>query len=97
MSGSNLLGDVLERTERQYAKPVLTLFSVLAFMLGALQIWIASKFATKTELQNQIQLMRDDLKEAHQEHMDDYRKIESSVDSINRLLLDRLPRPGERL
>jgi hypothetical protein len=91
-----MLGDVLERTEKQYARPLLTMFSVAAFILGGLQLWIASRFVTKDELKTEIQLMRDDLKNSHQDHMTDYLKLEDSVEAINRLLIDRLPRPGDR-
>lgn len=85
-----------ERQERSVGRPLLTLLGIAAFALSALQVWIASHFTTKAELQMSIGGMQESFQRAHAEHMADYEKLNHSIENINRLLMDRLPRPRER-
>lgn len=75
----------------RYIKPLLTLCAFLAVVLGALQAWIASKFVTRDEMER----LRTTLQHSHEDHMDDYRKIEEGMDELSRLMRQRLPRPKD--
>ncbi len=73
----------------RYIKPLITLFVFMGFILGALQMWIASSFVTKSEMER----LRSSLEHSHADHMDDYRKIEEGVEELQRIVRARLPRP----
>ena len=83
---SSDFGDSSSWVER-YIRPLLTIFAFLAVILGALQVWIASKFVTKDEM---ISLQKQ-LTHSHGDHMDDYRKIEDGVERLNQIIRKRLP------
>ncbi len=76
----------------RYIRPLLTLFAFLAVVLGALQMWIASRFVTKDEMEK----LRKDLQHSHADHMDDYKRIEEGVEDLGRILHERLPRAREQ-
>jgi len=77
----------------RYIKPLITLCIFLGMVLAALQMWIASSFVTRDELEK----LRTTLMHSHEDHMDDYRKIQSGVEDIERMLRSREnPRNRER-
>lgn len=71
----------------RYVRPLLTLFALVGVILGCLQVWIATKFVTKDELEK----FRVDMRASHADHMQDYLTIEDGIERLNRTLHDRLP------
>lgn len=63
---------------------LIKLFVFLGFILGALQMWVASSFVTKAEMEK----LRTSLEHSHEDHMDDYHHLEKKIDEVARLLRD---------
>ena len=65
---------------------LLKLAAFVGVVLTGLQMWVASHFVTRDELEK----LRVTMQASHQDHMSDYKRIE---DGIERLLVERPVNP----